>query len=267
MTANTTSVRLSEAQRRAVEWGDGPLMVLAGAGTGKTTVVVERVRHLLTADPELAPENVLVLTYNVRAAGELVERFEQVLGVDVASRLWVHNFHSFGYRLLREHRTEANVARDADLLDEVGQRLLLRDLLPHMREFLYYDLSWNAMATFGRFAEMISRAKDELVTPAEYAAYARRQHAAFEKHHGAGAYEAAVEDLRSRRTGDEVRRIKQVRSDLLRNGEESGAKIADREARRTADGAGRATTWKRLSPEQQELFAAVGLPPPTAAAL
>jgi DNA helicase-2/ATP-dependent DNA helicase PcrA len=121
-----------------------------------------------------------------------------------------------------------------------------------MREFLYYDLSWNAMATFGRFAEMISRAKDELVTPGEYAAFARRQRASLEDHYGAGAYEAAVEDLRSRRTGDEVRRIKRVRSDLVRSGEEAGAKIADREARRTADGAGRATSWARLSPEQQE---------------
>src|SRR5918998_19046 len=97
---------LTAEQRAAVEWGDGPLMVLAGAGTGKTTVVVERVRHLLASDPTLEPENVLVLTYNVRAAGELTERFEQTLGLETAARLWVHNFHSFGNRLLTEHRPE-----------------------------------------------------------------------------------------------------------------------------------------------------------------
>src|ERR1035437_2048380 len=87
---------LTPEQRAGVEWGDGPLMVLAGAGTGKTTVVVERVRHLLERDPSLEPENVLVLTYNVRAAGELTHRLERALGLEQSSRLWVHNFHSFG---------------------------------------------------------------------------------------------------------------------------------------------------------------------------
>src|SRR3954466_4060743 len=84
---------LTPEQRAAVEWPDGPLMVLAGAGTGKTTVVVERVRHLLASDPTLEPENVIVLTYNVKAVGELMDRLEQALGLETASRLWVHNFH------------------------------------------------------------------------------------------------------------------------------------------------------------------------------
>ena len=70
---------LTPEQRAGVEWGDGPLMILAGAGTGKTTVVVERVRYLLDRDPDLQPENVLVLTYNVRAAAELTRRLERSL--------------------------------------------------------------------------------------------------------------------------------------------------------------------------------------------
>src|SRR3954453_15356169 len=86
---------LTTEQKSAVEWGDGPLMVLAGAGTGKTTVVVERVRQLLGSDASLQPENVLVLTYNVKVAAELVDRLEEALGLETASRLWVHNFHSF----------------------------------------------------------------------------------------------------------------------------------------------------------------------------
>jgi ATP-dependent DNA helicase Rep len=67
-TLTEPGLALTLEQRAAVEWGDGPLMVLAGAGTGKTTVVVERVRHLLATDPTLRPENILVLTYNVKAA-------------------------------------------------------------------------------------------------------------------------------------------------------------------------------------------------------
>src|SRR5918998_2037408 len=129
---------LTAEQRAAVEWGDGPLMVLAGAGTGKTTVVVERVRHLLASDPTLEPENVLVLTYNVKAAGELTDRFEEVLGLEAASRLWVHNFHSFGNRILSDHRSEIGLSENADVLDPVGQRLLLRELRPRFGHFLYY---------------------------------------------------------------------------------------------------------------------------------
>jgi len=251
MSSDAARIRLSQAQRTTVEWGEGPLMVLAGAGTGKTTVVVERVRHLLETDDSLTPENMLVLTYNVRAAGELMKRFEDVLGVERASRLWVHNFHSFGYRLLRAHRVEASVGRDADLLDGIGQRLLLRELKRHMRDFLYFDLSWNEMTTFGGFADMISRAKDELVTPDAYAEFAAARRTAFAFRHGEGAYEAAVEDLRARRTGDELRRIRWVRSALVNHGDEAGGKLADREARRTADGEGRATYWSGLSEEQR----------------
>ncbi|MGI8727260.1 MAG: UvrD-helicase domain-containing protein, partial [Solirubrobacterales bacterium] len=106
-------INLTDDQRAAVEWGDGPLMVLAGAGTGKTTVVVERVRRLLAADPALAPENILVLTYNVKAAAELMGRLEQALGLETASRLWVHNFHSFGNRILSDHRADLGLADNA----------------------------------------------------------------------------------------------------------------------------------------------------------
>ena len=119
---------LTDEQRAAVEWGDGPLMVLAGAGTGKTTVVVERVRYLLEQDPDLAPENILVLTYNVRAAAELSHRFERLVGLEKAARLWVHNFHSFGNRLLAAHSAELGLSDGGGVLDQIGQQLLLLEL-------------------------------------------------------------------------------------------------------------------------------------------
>src|SRR5664280_2840853 len=119
---------LTPEQRAGVEGGDGPLMVLAGAGTGKTTVVVERVRYLLESDPDLTPENILVLTYNVRAAAELGQRFERALGVERAARLLVHNFHSFGNRLLSAHRAELGLMDGGHVLDQVGQQLLLLEL-------------------------------------------------------------------------------------------------------------------------------------------
>jgi hypothetical protein len=91
---------LTPEQQRIVEWGDGPAVVIAGAGTGKTRVIVERVRWLLETDANLAPEALLVLTYNVKAARELRERIEAAVGTATAARLTVSNFHSFCHRVL-----------------------------------------------------------------------------------------------------------------------------------------------------------------------
>ena len=106
---------LTEEQRRIVEWGDGPLVVIAGAGTGKTRVIVERVRWLLEtkgADgqpDQLLPEQILVLTYNVKAAKELSDRIEAAVGPAARARLSVSNFHSFGQRILTESAADAGL--------------------------------------------------------------------------------------------------------------------------------------------------------------
>ena len=217
-------------------------MVLAGAGTGKTTVVVERVRHLLDTDPTLQPENILVLTYNVRAAGELVERFERTLGIEKAGRLNVHNFHSFGHRLLRDHRGELGLSANADLLDQVGQRLLLRSLRPQLKDFLYHKVGRYPNAV-DRFADVISRAKDELVTPADYRRFADAKRTAFQMRYGVEAYGEAIEDLRIRLAEDDMRGVNEARSEA--------EKGADRAARRQASGINYAVGWGTLDPDQQ----------------
>jgi DNA helicase-2/ATP-dependent DNA helicase PcrA len=245
---------LADEQRRAVEWGDGPLMVLAGAGTGKTTVVVERVRYLLEQDPDLAPENILVLTYNVRAAAELSHRFESAIGLEKAARLWVHNFHSFGNRLLAAHRAELGLADGGGVLDQIGQQLLLLELRPQMSGFSYHDVSLSPGPVLRGFAAMIGRAKDELVTPADYAAFVDGRRRAFESEFG--DWEAAAEAIVRRRRDNELGPIKQVRSEL-RHSIEAGEKRADREARRQASGTGQAVGAKRLTPDQQDVAASL----------
>ena len=242
--------QLTEDQRAAVEWGDGPLMVLAGAGTGKTTVVVERVRHLLRTNETLLPENVLVLTYNVRAAGELVERLEQAVGLDIASRLWIYNFHSFGNRVLSDHRTELGLAQNADVLDQVGQRLLIRELRPHFAHFLYHPVARDPNAGRG-FADVISRAKDELVTPGEYAEFAERRRLEFEEKYGDGSFAATVEELRKRELDGSMRSVKWVRSKLVREGAESAEKEAGYQARKEVLGPAELVWWNKLTPEQE----------------
>jgi superfamily I DNA/RNA helicase len=245
-------LELTAEQRAAVEWTDGPLMVLAGAGTGKTTVVVERVRHLLQRDDALTPENILVLTYNVKAAAELKDRLEQMLGLETASRLWIHNFHSFGHRILGDNRAELGLDENADVLDQIGQRLLLRELRAKFAHFLYHPMARDANAA-GRFADVISRAKDELVTPEEYMAYAQAQREAFEIKHGAGAFDEVLNDLRTREAEGRIWQVRSVRRELANRGFEAGTKAAGREARRDIVGTGEALWWNRLSHEQERL--------------
>ncbi len=249
---------LTAQQHTAVEWGDGPLMVLAGAGTGKTTVVVERVRHLLTSQPDLAPENILVLTYNVRAAAELIERLERLLGLETASRLWVHNFHSFGNRILSDHRADIGLAESSDVLDTVGQRLLLRELRPQFAHFLYHPMARDPNAA-GRFAEVISRAKDELVTPTAFMAYAQGKREAFELTYGAGEFDRTVASLRERDSLGTLWQVQVVRREMAKGGRDAAQKIASREARRDASGIGEALWWNQLTAEQERL--AKGLMP------
>lgn len=227
-------------------------MVLAGAGTGKTTVVVERVRRLLATQPDLAPENVLVLTYNVRAAAELTVRLEQVLGLEVASRVWVHNFHSFGNRVLADHRAELGLAEGAGVLDQVGQRLLLRELRPQFGHFVYHGMARDPNAA-GRFAEVISRAKDELVTPAEYLAFAHARREAYEIQHGVGEFDTTVARLRERDALGNLWQVGVVRRELVNRDADAARKIADREARRDVGGTGEAIWWRQLTEEQQRL--------------
>ncbi len=210
---------LADEQRKIVERGDGPLVVIAGAGTGKTRVIVERVRHLLATRGEaswttrglpipaepgrhvppftgpLAPEQILVLTYSVKAAKELEERLERALGPTTVSRLSVSNFHSFCHRILGEHAAEAGLDGHPDVLDGVGQLLLLRDLWPDLSLVYHASRGGDGGWWLGQFVAFINRAKDELVTPNGVEAFAEAEQAAFEA--GFGPIDPAIERLRA----------------------------------------------------------------------
>src|ERR1700731_3235787 len=75
-----SGLNVNDAQRRAITHAEGPLLVIAGAGTGKTRVITERIRHLLQSDPHLAGENILGLTFTDKAAGEMKARVVKTVG-------------------------------------------------------------------------------------------------------------------------------------------------------------------------------------------
>ena len=92
---------LNKQQQEAVKHTDGPLLIVAGAGTGKTTVIAQRLAYLF--ENKLAkPEEVLVLTFTEKASGEMEERADKVLPIGYVD-LWICTFHAFCERLLRDH--------------------------------------------------------------------------------------------------------------------------------------------------------------------
>ena len=223
--------------------------MIAGAGTGKTRVIVERVAWLLATKPDLRPEQVLVLTYNVKAARELRERIEAAVGATTAARLTVANFHSFCVRVLTDNAAEADMPPHPDVLDGIGQLLLLRTLRPELA--LVYHGDW-AYADFVRF---INRAKDELVTPDDFDAFVAGERGAFEDQFGSYADAAA-----RLATNGNLQPMREVRKDYARFRAAERAdggdfrpveKTAEREARRTVDATGHATARSHFDEDHQ----------------
>jgi DNA helicase-2/ATP-dependent DNA helicase PcrA len=155
---------LNEEQSAAVRHGDGPLMVVAGAGTGKTRVITERIRHLLESQQELTGGEILGLTFTEKAASEMRRRVVETAG-ERGKAVVLGTFHAFCAQLL----TELNP--DLRTLDKVDHWILLRRNLPRLKLERYRHLSEPGQF-LGDFVDFFSRCQDELVSPEEYQAYA-----------------------------------------------------------------------------------------------
>src|SRR5262245_44149251 len=150
---------LNSAQRAAVEHPPGPLLVIAGAGSGKTRVLTARVARAL--EQGAAPDRVLAFTFTNRAAREMRERIGATVG-DAAGGLWVGTFHGTGVRILRREAARGElpgVVPDFTIYDRDDQESVLRDVMAALQLPEAYRL--------GDVLARISDAKNALVTPAE----------------------------------------------------------------------------------------------------
>ena len=119
-------VALNPEQQRAVDHGEGPLLVLAGAGTGKTRVLVHRIAQLVKSG--VRPHEVLAVTFSNKAAGEMRERLRHILG-GYADRMWIGTFHGTCARLLRIHGEHIGLPRDFTIFDDDDQKRVINALL------------------------------------------------------------------------------------------------------------------------------------------
>jgi DNA helicase-2/ATP-dependent DNA helicase PcrA len=159
----TSIETLNPPQREAVLTTDGPLLVLAGAGSGKTRVLTHRVAHLIE-DCGIPPRRVLAFTFTNKAAGEMKERVAHLLG-GAPRDLWVGTFHATGVRILRHSGPAIGIDRGFVIYDTDDQETLVRRILRDL-DMTDRDLSPKAMRS------AISSAKNALMGPEAFAAEA-----------------------------------------------------------------------------------------------
>lgn len=159
---------LNPEQKEAVIHENGPLLIVAGAGTGKTTVITNRVAWLIDQGKAKADE-ILCLTFTDKAAGEMEERIDKLLPYGYVD-LWVMTFHAFAERLLKQHSFEIGLASDFTLLDQTAQWMLVHE---HFDRFAleYYKPLGKPTKFISAMLTHFSRAKDEGITPETYLDY------------------------------------------------------------------------------------------------
>jgi DNA helicase II / ATP-dependent DNA helicase PcrA len=153
------SEALNDVQAKAVEHTDGPVLIFAGAGSGKTRVLTHRIAYLL-GERGVAPDRILAVTFTNKAAGEMKTRLERMVGRD-ARDLWVGTFHSMCVRILRRDGVKAGVEPSFAIIDDADQRQLVKDIL----DDLDYD---ERQLSPGLCLHEISKAKNSLIWPEKY---------------------------------------------------------------------------------------------------
>jgi DNA helicase-2/ATP-dependent DNA helicase PcrA len=162
---------LTARQRKAVTWGEGPLLVVAGAGTGKTTVLTRRIAWLI-AEQRAKPSEILALTFTERAAAEMQERVDQLVPYGYADSV-ICTFHAFGDRLIREHGLGVGLSDRVAVLSRPEQVTFLREHLDELPLDRYRPLG-DPTRFLSVLATHFSRARDEDISPADYRAAAER---------------------------------------------------------------------------------------------
>lgn len=155
--------KLNESQRLAVEYCDGPELVIAGAGSGKTRVLTYKIAYLLQqADFDLAPWNILALTFTNKAANEMKQRIGEIVGNHVAGRLNMGTFHSVFSRILRCEADRLGYTSNYTIYDETDSRSLITSIV---KEMGLDDKLYKA----ANIRHQISIAKNRLVSADQYA--------------------------------------------------------------------------------------------------
>ncbi|GAM11892.1 DNA helicase PcrA [Mesobacillus selenatarsenatis] len=151
---------LNPEQQKAVKTVDGPLLLMAGAGSGKTRVLTHRIAYLMV-EKGVNPYNILAITFTNKAAREMRERIQRMMG-GAADNIWISTFHSMCVRILRRDIDRLGYNRNFTILDSTDQQSVIKSIL---KDKNMDPKKYDPRAILGT----ISSAKNELITPEEYA--------------------------------------------------------------------------------------------------
>ncbi len=162
---------LNKAQRQAVTTTKGPLLIIAGAGTGKTTVITHRIAHII--EEKLAkPAEILALTFTEKAAGEMEERVDVLVPYGYIDT-WISTFHAFGNRILQENALDLGLPPDFKIMTRPQQILFFQQNLFAFGLDYYRPLS-NPTKFIEAILSFISRCKDEDISPEQYLNFVKK---------------------------------------------------------------------------------------------
>ena len=116
---------LNDMQKKAVLQKDGPVLILAGAGSGKTTVLVNRIAYIMETE-NIHPYNILAITFTNKAANEMRERIENIIG-DISKEMWISTFHAACVRILRSHITLAGYEPGFVIYDTADMKTVMKE--------------------------------------------------------------------------------------------------------------------------------------------
>jgi len=163
--------KLNKEQKEAVVHGKGPLLIVAGAGTGKTTVITQRIAYLIEKG-EAKPEEILAVTFTDKAAEEMEERVDKLLPYGYVD-LWISTFHSFCERVLREYALDIGLPADFKVLDNTAGWLLVYRNLDKF-SLNYYKPLGNPTKFIQALISHFSHCKDQGIYPEDYLEYAEK---------------------------------------------------------------------------------------------
>jgi len=151
--------KLNSVQREAAEYTSGPLLILAGAGSGKTRVLTYKIAYLLETK-FCAPWEILAITFTNKAAKEMKSRVEEIVG-EVSKDIWLGTFHSVCVRILKREIGALGYNKDFNILDELDKKKIIKEI---MKRLNIDDKSYPESTLMYE----ISSAKDKLKAPSEY---------------------------------------------------------------------------------------------------
>ncbi|OGD55015.1 hypothetical protein A3J78_01270 [Candidatus Beckwithbacteria bacterium RBG_13_35_6] len=170
---------LNKEQLKAVRYGQGPLLIIAGAGTGKTTVITERIKHLISSG-KAKPAEILALTFTQKAALEMEERVDKIMPLGFF-QMWIATFHAFCDRILRQEALHIGLDPHFALLTEAESLMFLKKNLFKFK-LDYFRPAGNPFKFLQGMLTHFSRLMDEDVKPEDYLAYAKNLQAEFRIH-------------------------------------------------------------------------------------